>query len=336
MKKHLLIASLLVSGASMAQFTQSNEPAISDSKLMFVVDSFVTDYATTTGTGVTWDYSAIVGIPNETKTVDVVDPSTTAQASSFTTSTKALEIPGFITSYFTSSSSARNSQGFSFDEPTFGTVNAIFSGDDELLMNYPFAVSNSLSDVVSGNVSASLGTFPCTGVANATVDGSGTLLLNSTTSISNVLRYKIVDSLNANAGLLGTVTMKRIQYEYYDLANSTLPLFIHSNLVITVSGSPQTLNLVLSSVQPDNFLAVATAELTGVSIYPNPASEVITVKGLTTEGTVQLVDAQGKVVKTAAVAAGTQSLNISDINAGMYIMTVQTANGVATQRVVVE
>ncbi|MCC6703175.1 MAG: T9SS type A sorting domain-containing protein [Fluviicola sp.] len=336
MKKNLLIASLLLSGASFAQFTQANEPTIGSTQLMHVCDSFVTNYAGTTGTGVTWDYSNIQGVLGEVKTIEVLDPSATPEGANFAGSTKALDIPNFITTYISSTASARNSQGFTFVEPSFGTINVILDTDDELLMNYPYAVTNSLVDAVSGTASASLGDFPATGSAQTTVDGSGTLILNSTTTHNNVLRFKITDNISANTGILGVVTMQREQYEYYDLANSSMPLFIHAQLVITISGTPQSLNLVLSSAQPDTYLSVANNELAGVAVYPNPANELVTIKGLTSEGTAQIVDLQGKVVRSAAVNAGVDTIAISDLNAGVYVMTISTENGVKTQRLVVE
>jgi hypothetical protein len=337
MKKNLLIASLLLSGASFAQFTQANEPTIGSTLLMHVCDSFVTNYSGTTGTGVTWDYSNIQGVLGEVKTIEVLDPSATPEGSNFAGSTKALDIPNFITTYISSTASTRNSQGFTFVEPSFGTVNVVLDTDDELLMNYPYAVTNSLVDAVSGTATATLGSFPATGTAQTSVDGSGTLILNSTTTHTNVLRFKVVDNITADAGFpFGVITLAREQYEYYDLANSSMPLFIHAKLIITIQGTPQPLNLVLSSAQPDTYLSVANNELAGVAVYPNPANELVTIKGLTSEGTAQIVDLQGKVVRSAAVNAGVDTIAISDLNAGVYVMTISTENGVKTQRLVVE
>ena len=338
MKKNLLIASLLLSGASFAQFTQANEPTIGSTLLMHVCDSFVTNYAGTTGTGVTWDYSAIQGVLGETKTIEVLDPSATPEGANFAGSTKALDIPNFITTYISSTATARNSQGFTFVEPSFGTVNVVLDTDNELLMNYPYAVTNSLVDAVSGTATSSTlsSSFAATGNAQTTVDGSGTLILNSSTTHNNVLRFKIVDNITANVPFVGTVVLNREQYEYYDLANSSMPLFIHAQLEITIGGAPQALNLVLSSAQPDLYLSVANNELAGVSVYPNPANELVTIKGLTSEGTAQIVDLQGKVVRSAAVNAGVDTIAISDLNAGVYVMTISTENGVKTQRLVVE
>lgn len=336
MKKTLLFTSILLSGAAMAQFTQANEPALGSTQLMYVCDSFVTDYAGTTGSGVTWDYSGIEGVSGATKVLEVLAPNATPQGSNYASSTKAMAIPGFITSYLTSSATSRNSQGFSFEEPTFGVVNVMLNTNDELLMNYPYALGNNLVDAVAGTASANIGSFPCTGSAETAVDGQGTLRLNATTQFTNVLRYKIHDSLYVNAGFLGVITMVRDQYEYYDLANNSLPLFIHTNLVINLGGTPQALRLVLSSVEPDNFLAISTEELAGVTLYPNPAKDVLNINGLTENATVSITDMQGKVVRLVDAPAGTTNFSIDELNAGMYVINVQTANGKKTQRLVVE
>uniref|UniRef100_UPI00404A7F83 hypothetical protein n=1 Tax=Fluviicola sp. TaxID=1917219 RepID=UPI00404A7F83 len=182
MKKFILSLSLLSSVLSFGQFTQANEPAIGDTRTMYLVDSFAPNYATITGANVTWDYTQTPRVLNQSKQLNVVNPSTTTQASLYTSATKAIEIPGFTTSYFSSTTTARNSQGFTFIEPTFGNVNAVLSVDNAHLMNYPFAVTNSLVDAVAGTINVSLGTFNCTGTVAAAVDGSGTLKLNAATT----------------------------------------------------------------------------------------------------------------------------------------------------------
>ena len=130
--------------------------------------------------------------------------------------------------------------------------------------------------------------------------------------------------------------MVRDQYEYYDLANNSMPLFIHTNLVINLGGTPQALRLVLSSVQPDNFLSISSDELTGVTVYPNPAKDVLNINGLTEIATISITDIQGKVVRNLDVQAGTSSVSINDLNAGLYVINMQTASGIKTQRLVVE
>lgn len=334
MKKIILSLSLLSSVLSFGQFTQANEPAIGDTRTMYLVDSFAPNYATITGSNVTWDYTQTPRILNQSKQLNVVNPSTTTQASLFTSATKAIEIPGFTTSYFSSTTTARNSQGFTFIEPTFGNVNAVLSVDNAHLMNYPFAVTNSLVDVIAGTINVTLGTFNCTGTVAAAVDGSGTLKLNAATTLTNVLRYKLVDSLQANT-LFGTVAMKRVQYEYYHFATSNLPAFIHTKIDVSINGNLQTLNLVLSSVQHDETLAIENNALAGVSIVPNPATTNVTISNLPVNGQIVITDLNGKIAQSQAISA-TDSLTISDLKAGVYFVTIATELGSKTEKLIIQ
>src|SRR4051794_27812466 len=118
MKLNLLLATSLITGAAFGQFTQANEPTIGDTKTMYVVDSNYTNYAMTTGTGVTWNYSSIGTYPTPvTKQVSVITPQAPYASADF-----GIEIPSFVTGYYTSTASSRNCIGFTFQEPSVGAI----------------------------------------------------------------------------------------------------------------------------------------------------------------------------------------------------------------------
>jgi hypothetical protein len=337
MKRNLLIASLLLTGAASAQFTQANEPAIGAGQAMYELDTLAPDFASSTGSGQTWDYSTTAGMSSTTRAFTVEDPSLTPEGSNFPTATKAIVIEGFMTTYISSTASTRNSQGFSFVAGgPIGTVNAKLNTDDELLMNYPMALSNSLVDVFSGTAATGAGNFPCTGNNVATVDGTGTLILNAATTIPNVIRYHLIDTAHANTGLFGNVDMIRSQYEYYALGTNTeLPLFVYTKLQIILGGSPTETSYALSYVAPDAYLAVSNKELSNITVYPNPATETISVKGLTNNATLTLVDAAGKTVSTATAEPGAATMSIGNVTAGVYFLHVASNNATSVQRVVI-
>ncbi|MDR0803165.1 T9SS type A sorting domain-containing protein [Fluviicola sp.] len=330
MKLNLLLATSLITGAAFGQFTQTNEPAIGTNATMFVLDSNATNYASVTGTGVTWDYSNTPGYLGATKNVSVVAPSSTASGSSYASSTKAIDMPGFMTTYFTSSASSRISQGFAFDGGAVaGTVKVILSPDEETLMNYPFAYSNSLTDAFSGNAVTTLGTFPTTGTVTATVDGTGTLKLNAGTTYTNVTRYKLSDQANASTPF-GNIVMTRVQYEYYE-ASSGLPVLVHSELTINIAGSPIVQHLVLSSAAPDELLSISENNKATFGMYPNPANESVILSGLSGNENISIVDLAGKTVYSVTASNTTQTLNVADIQAGIYNVVV-ISSGVKTTK----
>lgn len=336
MKKSLLITSLLLSGATMAQFTPANEPAVGASQTMYLCDSNYTNYSGTTGSGVTWDYSGITQVGTNTKLVSVQDPASTPEGASFAASTKALVIDGFVTTYINSTAAERSSQGFVFEEPTFGTVVAEFSNDNEKLMNYPFAVTNSLTDFFDGTITTgTTGTTACSGNNVATVDGLGTLILNSTTTLTNVLRYKLIDTATTTVPFIGDAVLVRTQFEYYTNTGNNLPVFVHSSVEVTIGGAPQTVNVVLSSVAPDP-LGVETNALASVITYPNPATETISVNGLQHDATLTLLDAQGKTISTRKVTPATATMNVSTVQAGVYFLNITSNNQTKVERVIIK
>jgi hypothetical protein len=334
MKTTLLITSFLASASAFAQFTQANEPAIGSSQGFFLVDQTATDYAGVTGDGVTWDYrwaGAMMdgGMPSTT-TMTISDPSSTPDGTSYPSATKAVEIEGFMTSYFASSATSRNGKGFTFDN----NIITFDDSNDELLMNYPFAFGATLSDAFTGDADSDLGMIAITGTVTASVDGRGTLMLNDATTYTNVLRYKLVENASGNT-FIGPITMTRTQYEYYNLTGSSLPVFVHSSVTISIAGSPTSQVYVMNSVQPDGFASVSEEALAGVAVYPNPATDEISVKGLDSDAALTLIDAQGKTVAASSVQPGAATMNVQSVEAGVYFLSIATAKGAKTERVVI-
>lgn len=67
---------------------------------------------------------------------------------------------------------------------------------------------------------------------------------------------------------------------------------------------------------------------TGVSIYPNPAVDVVTVSGAESADVV-IANLSGAVVLSQT---GVKTVNVSDLSAGVYVMTVRTESGVFTTK----
>ena len=347
MKTHLLFTALLFSAASQAQqLDASNEPAVGATQMMYLLDTLTDAYPNITGTGVTWDYSNIVGMNMETRTIEILDASTTAFASSFPTSTKVMSIQGSIANYFSSSASERVSQGFVYEEPAFGTVLATFDTDNETSVQYPFTNGNYFTDNFAGSLAFDFNGIPqnptATGVANVAIDGQGTLLLPNSTSISNVIRYKMVDTVFTQVNFIGVMDIEfvRTQYEYYDLATSNLPVFIHTVVAISLAGGGTPLmsqTNVVSAYAPIYNLGINDAKSTEFSVYPNPSEGIVTFKGeFAADAKATIFDQTGRVVYTVASLTNGTTIDLSSLNKGIYLVGL-TNNGVeSTQTVVIK
>ena len=343
MKKQLLFITLLLSGFSQAQsLTQTNEPNIGDTKLMYVCDTLTNSYNSIIGSAVTWDYSQIIGMNGDTKTIEIINPSTTPDAASFPSSTKAFSIQGSITNYFNSSSLDRVSQGFVYEEPNFGTVLATFNTNEQTTIQYPFAYSNNFSDVFAGQLSFSFNSFPqnpsCTGVSYASIDGEGTLLLPNSTTLSNVIRYKIVDTVFTQVDVFGQfldIEFIRTQFEYYEVASS-LPVFLHSNVMIQQAGGTTPLveqTIILSSVEPTESLGL-NENLNSFSVYPNPSEGMLTFKGnFNADASAVIYDQTGRVVSTVSSLTNGQTADLSSLNKGIYLIVINNNGSQSTQSI---
>lgn len=342
MKKHLLLASALLFGASLfAQFTQDNEPAIGSGATLYLLDSNAVNYADVNGSGVTWDYSATQGYAGEQRLVTVLEASGTNDGTSFPSAEKAIAIENFLVNYISSTATERISHGFVFSEPQAGDVLAIFDVDQATAMNYPFAFESSLEDDFEGSLTTGFGDGDLSGTTEASVDGTGTLQLANGVTYDNVLRYRIDESIEASINLFGAPTiinLVRTQFEYYNFDESDLPLFIHSDVAITSDLLNQEFSVVLSSEEAEELSTENLASFETLDVYPNPATDVITIKmdNVINGTTATLHDAMGRVIKTIDVKNNVTTLPVSGLNRGVYLLNFKNGAISETKRIIIK
>jgi hypothetical protein len=154
MKKQLFIIASLISSISFGQsLTQANEPAIGQSVQMYVCDTSASELSSTSGNNVTWDYSNIISDAGSTSLIEIINPSTTANAVTFQNSTKAISFQGALLNYISSTPTQRLSQGFVFNDAVLGDVVADFNANTEKVVSYPFSLGNSVADNFNGSIS---------------------------------------------------------------------------------------------------------------------------------------------------------------------------------------
>jgi hypothetical protein len=345
MKRNLLLIASLFVGAStaMAQFTDANAPQIGEGATLFIVDSLAPNLAAETGGSATWDYSGTLGYENETRAVTMLDATTTAEAASFPSSTEALDLESFLLNYTSSSATIRESHGFVFTEQTIGEIVARFDVNAAQTHAYPMNFGDAeIIDTYSGEVDYNLGiaqSATMSGILRAQVDGEGTLKL-ADNDYPNVLRYKIIDTMNVTILGFGDLEMVRAQYEYYDLDNEQLPIFIHTNVKFgQVGGAPMSdISLVLSKEQPSLFVSVSTNVLEQTAVYPNPANEHLNIElpSSIESADVVISDALGREVYASTLNAAVKTIDVSKMNKGMYFVNISNEIYSTTKSVVIK
>jgi hypothetical protein len=91
-------------------------------------------------------------------------------------------------------------------------------------------------------------------------------------------------------------------------------------------------------VAPAPSLVNQVASNSTINIYPNPATEVINVnlQG-TVASQVRITDLQGRTLTsiTPAITTTIVTIPVNELSEGMYLVQVQTAQGIVTKKIVV-
>lgn len=71
-----------------------------------------------------------------------------------------------------------------------------------------------------------------------------------------------------------------------------------------------------------------------VRIYPNPANEYITIKAAEPIKSIQLIDMQGRIMKSIVVVDTQSEINLFDLSKGIYFVKVITNKGIKTEKLI--
>lgn len=91
----------------------------------------------------------------------------------------------------------------------------------------------------------------------------------------------------------------------------------------------------VATTTPDLFLSVAQNEIAGLSVYPNPANNVLFIETELNEvKNIAIYDLLGKQVLNTTIAS--TEVNVSNLNSGLYIVKITEAGKTATKKLVIE
>lgn len=96
------------------------------------------------------------------------------------------------------------------------------------------------------------------------------------------------------------------------------------------------MNVVTCAAKALNNAVTQNSEV--FNVYPNPAHTSINIKldRLLDKGVIVVTDLYGKQYKKNQASIGVNTINISDLSKGVYIVSLSTVNGLQTQKIIVE
>lgn len=279
------------------------------------------------GASQTWNFSGLV-ISGTPYTTNYVAPSTTPYASSFPGATVASDDGTGDYTYYTQTSS-----GVEVDGEAASAYTLVYS-NTETLMKYPFAFGNGNTDNYAGTATG----VSETGTVNISADAYGTLILPS--GSYSTLRVKTVESYTQVVGT-ASITTHVTLYSWYS-ATSRFPLLQY--VIATASGAftDYEKQIIVNSTvvgidepgKNDNFL----------SVYPNPSHGNCTLNYDLQQSaavSITVMDMTGqKVISiskgTQSAGSQTESIDLSGLAKGIYMVQLNYGDRIACKRVSVE
>jgi uncharacterized surface protein with fasciclin (FAS1) repeats len=132
----------------------------------------------------------------------------------------------------------------------------------------------------------------------------------------------------------------------------TIPTLFGESVLVTIFGGVfiNTAEVIVADLLADNgvvhvidavlvptTLSVAEADVAQVSLYPNPADEMVQLQlnNVNQNASYQIVSANGAVVKNGLLMPGLNILTVNELSSGLYLINVLSDKGFSTERLMV-
>ena len=116
---------------------------------------------------------------------------------------------------------------------------------------------------------------------------------------------------------------------------------LNNQLIVSTGGEKQEKNkglVFVFNIQDliNNGLNSNYKTIDGIHIYPNPAASIINISiEKNTKYKLQIYSSEGKLVKTGTIQK-TTSINIDKLKSGIYIVSLESSEGIFTQRIIIQ
>lgn len=339
MKKKLLFASLVIASITSINaqitITSVNTPVVNNSYIN-AGDTAITSYGSA-GANQTWSFTGWTNdVPD---TAEFVAPSSLNGASSFPTAT--LGIGDEETSIFLKVSSTQMEiQGYYAD---FGSgPTAIQFMPSQKFMTFPatyqtaFTGTSAYDLTIPGQLGSGVDSIrmKSSTYTSSNIDGWGTITTPAYSSLSSLRQFITDIRTDSTWGLLtgqttwmlyGSSVDTSYSYRWWSSAH-TFPVaevnFSQGDVVYSASYLTSTLVGVNETAKPKANIAV----------FPNPATDKVSITGVNTESTLIIFDQNGKMVEQSRLKKNNTSINTSEYNNGLYFYNIIPANGTAATK----
>ncbi|MFD2822840.1 T9SS type A sorting domain-containing protein [Lacinutrix iliipiscaria] len=224
-------------------------------------------------------------------------------------------------------------------------------------------------DTSSNTLLESLNTEGCTALANLDLTNNTALtsinLFNNDLSALDLSNNLSLETINikqnqltsldfSNHTALTSVDVKNNMLTFLDMRNgfnsnitffdsdfnpNLICLFVDDSSAPYLTTLPWIISFATTFVNNEaecNTLSTENIDRVSFHLYPNPASDLIYISSSASDASLELYDINGKQVITKSILLGNNTLDISKLNAGIYIAKLLTKNSVETTKLIVD
>ena len=93
--------------------------------------------------------------------------------------------------------------------------------------------------------------------------------------------------------------------------------------------------IIVDNFTVDQVLASESFTEKSFRVYPNPVNDILTIENeLSSDSKLTIVDINGRIVKNVSSSSSLTSINVSDLNSGIYFVNIETDQGKVTKKVI--
>ncbi|XOV69111.1 MAG: T9SS type A sorting domain-containing protein [Fluviicola sp.] len=197
-----------------------------------------------------------------------------------------------------------------------------------------FTGTNSTGSPLVGNFSVTPSASGCTGTPETftiTINPNPTINASNDTTIC--LNHTV--SLDAGAGFMGYLWSSSETTQTILVDGGTVGVGNHSYTVeVTDSNGCSATDTVVVIV--DACAGIGELESQGISVYPNPVSDVVNIEleGWNDKATIVLFNMDGKMLNSFTYNGGSSPIELNELASGVYLLEVRSGNRVGKVRIV--
>lgn len=164
---------------------------------------------------------------------------------------------------------------------------------------------------------------------------SNTIIGDSTLDLTNIVSLDTLVLDSTNVKTIDISKNSNIQYFSAKDANSLDTIYISQAQYLRKNDFviPANAKIVIT----DMLTAVENSTVLNFSIFPNPASDNVTVTFTeSVSGTVSIIDLHGNVVASKSISGNNTNISTAELASGVYVVKISSDKGVAVKQLVIQ